>query len=121
MDAVPGTPDGDPHCLEEVPEDCNHLSMRRVGIAELKNRLSHYLRYVRGGESLLVYDRERAIARIEPVRGELRSDEEWTAELERSGALTAPAAALPADWLAQRPRVQCDVVRAVLEERESGR
>jgi antitoxin (DNA-binding transcriptional repressor) of toxin-antitoxin stability system len=95
--------------------------MKRVGIAELKNRLSHYLRYVRGGEAVLVYDRDRAIARIEPVRGEDLTDADWTAELERSGVLTPPSAILPDNWLANRPRVRCDVVRAVLEERETGR
>jgi prevent-host-death family protein len=95
--------------------------MKRVGIAELKNRLSHYLRHVRRGESVLVYDRDRAIARIEPIRAEQHPEEAWTAELERSGVLASPRAALPDGWLAQRPRVRCDVVRAVLEERESGR
>jgi antitoxin (DNA-binding transcriptional repressor) of toxin-antitoxin stability system len=95
--------------------------MKKVGISELKNRLSHYLRHVRCGESLLVYDRDGAIARIEPVRGEPLRDEHWTAELERSGVLMPPAAALPDDWLSRRPRVDCDVVRAVVEERFSGR
>jgi antitoxin (DNA-binding transcriptional repressor) of toxin-antitoxin stability system len=95
--------------------------MKRVGIAELKNRLNHYLRYVRGGEAVLVYDRDRAIARIEPIRGGDLSDADWTAELERSGVLAPPTAELPEDWLANRPRVAVDVVRAVLEERETGR
>jgi antitoxin (DNA-binding transcriptional repressor) of toxin-antitoxin stability system len=95
--------------------------MKRVGIAELKNRLSHYLRYVRGGEAVLVYDRDRAIARIEPVRGEDLSEADWTAELERSGVLAPPSAVLPDDWLAGRPQVGSDVVRAVLEERDDGR
>ena len=38
---------------------------RRVRIAELQNRLSYYLRRVRRGESILVCDRDRVIARIE--------------------------------------------------------
>jgi antitoxin (DNA-binding transcriptional repressor) of toxin-antitoxin stability system len=95
--------------------------MKKVGIAELKNRLSQYLRYVRGGEAVLVYDRDRAIARIEPVRGEDLGEAESTADLERSGVLAPPSASLPDDWLARRPRVESDVVRALLEEREGGR
>jgi antitoxin (DNA-binding transcriptional repressor) of toxin-antitoxin stability system len=95
--------------------------MKRAGIAELKNRLSHYLRYVRGGEPVLVYDRDRVIARIEPVRGDDLGEADWTAELERSGVLVPPSAILPEDWLARRPRVESDVVRALLEEREGGR
>ena len=36
-------------------------------ISELKNRLSYYLRFVRRGQPILVCDRDRVIARIEPV------------------------------------------------------
>ena len=40
---------------------------RTVKIADLKNRLSYYLRRVRRGESILVCDRDQVIARIERV------------------------------------------------------
>ena len=40
--------------------------MSDVGIAELKARLSEYLRSVRNGESLTVLDRSTPIARIVP-------------------------------------------------------
>jgi prevent-host-death family protein len=39
----------------------------RVGIAELKARLSEYLRHVRRGEVVTVLDRETEIARIVPL------------------------------------------------------
>ena len=39
----------------------------RVGVAELKARLSEYLRRVRRGESITVLDRETEIARILPL------------------------------------------------------
>ncbi len=42
--------------------------MKRVGVAELKNNLSRYLRAVEAGEEVEVADRDRAIARIVPVR-----------------------------------------------------
>lgn len=38
--------------------------MRSVGIRELKNKLSQYLRLVRNGETLLVTDRGEVIAEI---------------------------------------------------------
>jgi prevent-host-death family protein len=38
--------------------------MKAVGIRELKNRLSEYLRYVRVGETVLVTDRGEVIAEI---------------------------------------------------------
>lgn len=41
--------------------------MKRVRIAELKAKLSEYLRAVRRGESVTVMDRETPIAVINPV------------------------------------------------------
>jgi antitoxin (DNA-binding transcriptional repressor) of toxin-antitoxin stability system len=40
--------------------------MRAVGIRELKNRLSEYLRAVREGECVYVTDRGRVIAELRP-------------------------------------------------------
>ena len=40
--------------------------MRAVGIRELKNRLSEYLRQVHNGERVLVTDRGRVIAELRP-------------------------------------------------------
>ena len=41
--------------------------MKAVGVKELKARLSEYLRAVRGGETLLVTDRNEVVAEIRPV------------------------------------------------------
>jgi len=41
--------------------------MRRVKIAELKNRLSEHLRAVEKGSEVVVTDRDRPIARIVPI------------------------------------------------------
>lgn len=38
--------------------------MKRVGVRELKDRLSEYLRLVREGEELLVTDRGRVVAEL---------------------------------------------------------
>jgi prevent-host-death family protein len=40
---------------------------RPLRIAELKARLSHYLRAVRAGRSLTVYDRDTPVARLVPM------------------------------------------------------
>jgi antitoxin (DNA-binding transcriptional repressor) of toxin-antitoxin stability system len=40
--------------------------MKAVGLRELKNRLSEYIRDVRGGESVLVTDRGEVVAEIGP-------------------------------------------------------
>lgn len=54
--------------------------MRAVGIRELKNRLSEYVRLVRGGEHLLVTDRGVVVA-------ELRQPGDATVEAERRSRL----------------------------------
>lgn len=96
--------------------------MKKAGIAELKNRLSYYLGFVRRGQSVLVYDRDRPIARIEPIRSPSAVEaDDWTTELERVGILRGPAARLPKDWLDRRPATEGDVVAALLDERRSGR
>ena len=96
--------------------------MKKARIAELKNRLSHYLRYVRRGESVLVYDRDRPIARIDPVPDPRElAGSDWIDELERAGLVRPPTAPLPKDWLERRVRVTADVGGALLEERRAGR
>lgn len=93
-------------------------------ISELKSRLSHYLRRVRAGETIVVRDRNTVIARIEPAGDATAfSDDEgrWLAELERRGVVRRASARLGEDWLARRPSAAADVVAALLEEREEGR
>jgi hypothetical protein len=38
--------------------------MKAVGIRELKNRLSEYLRFMQGGEEVLVTDRGKVVAEL---------------------------------------------------------
>jgi prevent-host-death family protein len=96
--------------------------MKSAKISELKNELSRYLRYVRRGESVLILDRDRPVARIDPVRGPGSAlSSEWLDDLVAAGVVRGPSAALPADWLSSRPSSEADVVGALLEEREAGR
>ena len=67
--------------------------MEKVGVRELKDRLSHYLRVVRQGQSVEVTVRGKAVARLVPVqpRGEMALPEELEArmwELASDGFLT---------------------------------
>src|SRR5436190_23466723 len=43
------------------------IPMRSTNIADLRNRLTHYLREVRAGEEIVVRDRQRPIAKIVPL------------------------------------------------------
>ena len=99
-----------------------HMAMKKAMISELKNRLSHYLQLVRRGQPVLVYDRDRLIARIEPVRHRAReAEDDVVAQLEAAGILRPPTTRLPTDWLRRRPAMTPDVTAALLEERESAR
>jgi prevent-host-death family protein len=97
--------------------------MSVVKISDLKNRLSHYLRQVQRGESVLVSDRNRVIARIDPAGDVSRSgpdDARWLDDLERRGVVRRGVGKLPRGWLGRRPKVNADVVGALLEERQEG-
>src|SRR5262245_39923340 len=49
--------------------------MKTVGVRELKNRLSEYIRQVRAGESILVTDRGKVVAELgAPGRGATNGD-----------------------------------------------
>jgi len=48
------------------------MAMKRVGVAELKDQLSKYLRAAEAGAEVEVTDRERPIARIVPIPAVVR-------------------------------------------------
>ena len=86
--------------------------MKRVRIAELKSRLSEYLRAVRRGDTITVLDRETPIAEIVPIREgpALR--------------LRKPAPGTPAPNRVPLPKpmtLKVDVVKLLLEERQGDR
>ena len=86
--------------------------MRQVRIAELKSKLSEYLRRVQRGESLAVLDRNTAIAQIVPIR-------ERTALRVRK-----PPSGTPSPNKVPVPRsahLKLDLVDLLLEERQSHR
>jgi prevent-host-death family protein len=86
--------------------------MKTVRIAELKARLSEYLREVRRGRAFTVLDRETPIARLVPY--------------EEAPALTIrrprPGAPAPGEFRWPPPLdLKVDAVALLLEERQSGR
>ncbi len=95
--------------------------MEKAKISELKNRLSAYLRKVQAGESILVLDRNRPIARIDPVAG-ARGIEARTAQLAAAGLVRVPRQALALGLLKSKPpRSRRSVLKALLDERAEGR
>ena len=97
--------------------------MKTVGIAELKNRLSHYLEGVQRGEEVLIRVRNKPIAKLVPLSSANEfSDEELA--LAAAGILRLPeSASLPEEfWTEPRPRVATkDAIQAVIDERKESR
>ena len=86
--------------------------MQKVRIADLKARLSEYLRAVKGGETISVLDRDKPVAQIVPVhsRPTLR--------------VRKPAPGSPPLHKIRIPggrKLNVDVVQLLLEERQSHR
>jgi prevent-host-death family protein len=99
--------------------------VRRATITETKNRLSALLDRVRHGETILVMDRGRPVARIEPaVTGPSDDADGRLARLERRGivrrALAPPPKALILRRFRGASRVS-GVLAALLAERRRGR
>jgi prevent-host-death family protein len=74
--------------------------MRSVGIRQLRDRLSEYVRLAEAGEVVLVTDRDRPVARLTPATDDDRHHADHPlAELIRRGLATpatiAPGTALP--------------------------
>ena len=93
-------------------------AMRSANIAELRNRLTQYLREVRHGEEIIVRDRQRPIAKIVPF-----TVDEEDAELQTliaEGLARPPARPLPASfWKQRRPNIPLRrVVKAVRADRD---
>ena len=86
--------------------------MKQVRIAELKARLSEYLRAVRGGETIAVLDRETPIAHIVPVRDRPR----LTIRKPPPGTPPLHKIKVP-----KGPKLDFDVVDLLLEERQNWR
>jgi len=96
-----------------MTRDDYDVTMKSVGIAELKSHLSEHLRDVRRGEVLTVLDRSTPVARLVPVTG---PGEPLVVRPARQGAGAPGLVPLP-------PRLEkgVDVVALLLEERRSDR
>jgi len=98
--------------------------MKKASISEAKNNLSALIDSVRGGSSVLIVDRGRPVARLEPVRGNHGDDAGRLSRLVRDGAVRPGRGALPKALFTKKlPRVKpsASAVRALLDERREGR
>ena len=96
--------------------------METATVVRLKSQLSRYLRRVKAGEEVIVTERGVPIARLVPV-GKRTPDLDDLRDLERQGLIRLGTGRLPRNfWKLPRPRdPKGRVLKALLEERESGR
>lgn len=87
------------------------MSIRRVGIADLKDHLSEYLRHIEAGAEILIVDRRRPVARLIRV-----SPDEPLAQIvpaQRKLGARDRKPSPPANW----PVSSLDLLREEREER----
>lgn len=99
--------------------------MKRTSITQAKNNLSALIRGLKAGSSVLIMDRGRPVARLEPVVTNHDTDPEGRrARLVRDGIVRPGKAPFPKSLIAESPpRLKSGVsaVRILLEERREGR
>ena len=99
--------------------------MKKASITEAKNSLSSLIDGLKGGSPVLILDRGRPVARLEPVTNGLRADDEGRlGRLVRDGIVRPARAAFPNALLASQPpsvKAGASGVRALIEEGRAGR
>jgi prevent-host-death family protein len=97
--------------------------MKRASISEAKNALSALLDRVKSGASILIMDRGRPVARLEPV-GDLADGTDALSQLIRTGVVRAGRGSIPRAILTSpppSPRKGASALRALIDERREGR
>jgi prevent-host-death family protein len=97
--------------------------MKKASITELKNSLSAFVDYVKGGSPVLIVDRGRPVARLEPVHG-TSATEARLVGLVRDGTVRAPRGSASNALFTTpppRPRRGASAVRLLIDERRQGR
>jgi prevent-host-death family protein len=91
--------------------------VRTANIAQLRDRLTHYLREVRAGQEIIVRDRQKPIAKIVPLTIDAESEDE---ALVAAGLMRKATRRLPvAFWRTRRgPITLRAAAAAVAEDRE---
>ena len=99
--------------------------MKKASITEAKNNLSALIDGLKGGGPVLIVDRGRPVARLEPMTTGPRADDGGrVARLVREGIVRPARGAFPKALLASRPprpKTGASGVAALIEERRAGR
>jgi prevent-host-death family protein len=99
--------------------------MKKASITEAKNRLSALIDGLKSGTPVLIVDRGRPVARLEPVTGSSADEPEGRlSRLIRNGVVRPARARLSRQLLAgqpPRPKGRASAVAALIAERREGR
>jgi len=105
--------------------------MIQANISEVKNRLSYYLKLVRGGEEVEILDRKTPLARIVHVAktsSRVESETRWVQEARDLGLISSPSEkTLDPELLNKEELLEAEtgqnagVLHVLLEERKEGR
>ena len=99
--------------------------MKIASITEAKNNLSALIDGLKGGSPVLIVDRGRPVARLEPVTTGLDGEPDGRlSRLVRSGIVRPSRAALPRTLFSHQPpraKAGASALTALLEERRHGR
>ena len=99
--------------------------MKKASITEAKNNLSALIDSVKGGSPVLIVDRGRPVARLEPVNSGLERDHDSRLErLVRDGIVRPARGTVPKALFASKPprlKPGASAVRALIEDRRDGR
>jgi antitoxin (DNA-binding transcriptional repressor) of toxin-antitoxin stability system len=94
--------------------------MKKASITETKNSLSALIDGLKGGSPVLIVDRGRPVARLEPVTG--RDEGGRLSRLIREGVLRPRRTDAPQAVFSTRPpRAKASVVESLVDERRDGR
>ena len=99
--------------------------MKKASITDAKNNLSALIDSLKGGSPVLIVDRGRPVARLEPVTNGPRADDDGRlTRLVRDGIVRPARAPVPKGLLATkppRPKTGASGVRTLIEDRRAGR
>jgi prevent-host-death family protein len=97
--------------------------MRTAKISELKAKLSAHIQYVKNGEEVLIFDRNKPVARLVPA-GQVEDYDERTLRLIAKGILTPPKMRRPEGYKLPVPKgrmISQEVMDQVWREERDGR
>jgi prevent-host-death family protein len=97
--------------------------MKKASITETKNNLSALIDGLRGGSPVLIVDRGRPVARLEPVTGREEGGQNGRlSRLIRDGVLRSRRTGAPQTLFSTLPpRANSSAVESLINERRAGR